>query len=228
MSKSFQIKISEHGTGIETRVTGEIPSAEWEKMVVFMDEVVRLEATRAVSQGLRVQFKFTVSRDTKQLQFSGSLPHEDDIVVILHRLRPFILQDEPANFHRVTNILSHHLDDSKVRDVIKDWKDGFSGKNFQRTVRIDMQSESMRTIVNSEENLTTWLNAFEFHRDVDKRREIDELCKMFPKPVLYAVFVNMLFNKIYAIQNVAMLIRTIEQSAGVPLTVAYNSPAQSG
>lgn len=221
MSKSFEIKLLERGTAREFTVTGEIRSNDWEKLIGYADEVVRLEASRALSKDLHTQVKFKVTPGTKRLQFSGSTPPDDDVIVILHRLRPFILQKEPANFYQMTNILSRYLNNPKARETIQYLKDVFSGKDFQRHIRlqIDWKSPSMRTVVNSEATLQTWLNAVEYHRDVEKRQQIEELRKVIPDPALYALFVSMLLDKIKAIINVAVVIRTIERNNGVPLGV---------
>jgi len=221
MPKSFQIKLREQGTGLEIAVAGEIRQNDWEKLIFYADEVVRLEASSALSKDLHTQVKFRVTPGTKRLQFAGSTPPDEDVVVILHRLRPFILQKEPANFYQMTNILSRYLNNPKARQTLQYLKDVFSGKDFQRQIRlqIDWKSPSIRTVVNSEETLQTWLNAVEYHRDAEKRQQIEELRKVFPDPALYALFVSMLLDKIKAIINVAVIIRTIERNNGVALGV---------
>lgn len=219
MPRAFAVTLRERTTDRQLNISGEIPDDDWETLMVYADEVVALESMRVFQNGVNVHFSLKWDAGTRQLRFEGDLPPDEDIFAILHRLRPFILQKERANFYRIVKMLSRHLDDAIARAVLKRQRDLYSGKDFQEQLTIQWQSESQRVVVNAEETVMKWLNAYEYHQDEQKRQEIEEIDRLLPRGAPRAIFVSMLLDKIKAIINVAVLIRTIERSDEVPLIV---------
>ena len=62
-------------------------------------------------------------------------------------------------------------------------------------------------LLNSEKMLLDWLNAYEYHRDKDKKESIDKLHQMFPLEASKAVFLHLLSDKAQAIYNLTGFIR---------------------
>ena len=124
---------------------------------------------------------------------------------MLHRLRPFVLERESTNFKRVAKILRRALPEGRVRDLVDSVRSQYSGELMQRAVVISVGE----TIVNSEHTLTTWLNAWEYHRDEDKQLEIGDLQRALPTDVLNYFFLHLLGDKIKAISNLRELIALI-------------------
>jgi hypothetical protein len=145
------------------------------------------------------------------------IPPEDDIDAFLHRIRPFVLQkDKDTYFPNVCDILSRYLKHSQLRASIQRQRDRFLGKEFQSKVQI-MSNEA---ILNTDETLKNWLNAFEYHRDVPKQEELKTLHQILPLESSRALFVGMIVvNKAATVFEIARIVRTLERCQGTQITV---------
>ncbi len=217
MARRFNLRFRSRSAGTDVSTSGEIPETDWDRLMIYANEVVDLEQSEVIRRGLRVRIKLSWDAASRQLRYEGDLPSDDEIAALLHRLRPFVLQDETANFYRIVNTLSRYLNDGNARDFLRLQRDAYSGKSFQRQMRIGWKSESTQSVINSDETLVRWLNAHEYHRDKEKQEEIKRYDELLPPGVTRAIFVSMLLDKIKAIGNVAVVIRMLARSDGVPL-----------
>jgi hypothetical protein len=118
-----------------------------------------------------------------------------------------------------------------VRQLLKRQRRLFDGRNNQQLARV----EANGTIINSEETLTAWLNAYEYHRDPEKRAHINSLHRLVPLEHSIPIFVSLLGDKVQAILQLAGLIavilgrqQTIEvQRRGQPLASHVESRPSS-
>ena len=69
-------------------------------------------------------------------------------------------------------------------------------------------------MVNSEEVLMAWLNAYEYHRDDGKRKLIEEIEAVFPKESLRMIFMLMILEKIKIIFEFKGVISRIDKRGG--------------
>ncbi len=71
--------------------------SEWDQLHEFLGHVADLQATQFVAKGANVhlQFEYKVGQEPS---WSAQMPPEDELFAFLHRLRPLILQGEPASF----------------------------------------------------------------------------------------------------------------------------------
>jgi hypothetical protein len=74
-----------------------------------------------------------------------------------------------------------------------------------------VQISSNDVLLNSEETLQKWLNAFEYHRDEDKRQELDTLHWLWPTDISRALFLALLLDKADAVDYVRWLIGTFRR-----------------
>jgi hypothetical protein len=74
------------------------------------------------------------------------------------------------------------------------------------------------TIINSEQTLFDWLNAYEYHRDQAKRARIESLHRIIPLEHSMPILLSLVADKVQAIFQLAALILVIlgrEQSVQV-------------
>ena len=76
-------------------------------------------------------------------------------------------------------------------------------------------------LINSDDMIQNWLNAFEYHRDPDKRSALSALHDQVPIESTRALVVSMMFDKAKAIFEVSRIIRGLEKRGGVSMTVSY-------
>jgi hypothetical protein len=203
MPHSFDLSVRVNQEQQET-LHVEISDQDWEILEGYLDDFDRLAASR-VGAGIQVKTKFTFDAQGG-FAWSREMPPDDDVALFLHRLRPFLLKDERSNFNRVCNVLGRCIVHPGFAALLRRQRDEFAGRVFQSQI----QFLSNDTLVNSEQVLQDWLNAYEYHRDPERR---DQLAKIhhdrLPLEATRPLFVSMLIDKARAVAAVAAVIRLI-------------------
>jgi hypothetical protein len=216
MTRAFTVTMRDRSTGEEERTRVAIPDEDWQTLVAFAAAVEELQQSSCLQNGLAVNVKIRGNL-IDGVTAEGALPESDRIAALLHRVRPFVLQDEPLSYFRVRNILARHVNNAGFRRLLEEQKDEFSGKEFQCELKITSSAPGLTGVLNSDDSFQMWLNGFEYHRDAEKRANIEQLCGMLPFDVARAIFVSMLIDKVRAILNLAVIIRRCETGDGQPL-----------
>lgn len=203
MSQSVTIRIIRRASGEAVEVTAIVPDEEWSALVRFAEYVDQLRGTRIGREGTQVTFRVKWSADSGLEYHVDNLPDEEDFAAFLHRLRPFVVDSEPTAFVRVCGILARRFSHPVAREALERPRDLFSGKSFQSQTKISVNE----IVVNSEETLRTWLNAFEDHRDREKQAALEAIAPVMP--LLRAIFVSMMLDKAKAVFEVARLVRML-------------------
>ena len=94
-------------------------------------------------------------------------------------MRPFMLKREPTFFPSVRNVLAKQLTQPAFQQYLGLQKVIFGGRRCQT-----FQFVADGLMINSAETLDLWLNAYEYHRDDDKRAVIETACDDFVPPEL--------------------------------------------
>jgi hypothetical protein len=143
-----------------------------------------------------------------------TLPPKAEIQALLHVMRPFVLQSEPTAFNKIVNMLKRRIPDDRVRASFDRQKAIFSGEEFQQQMKMTaFTGPGTQAVLNSEATFQLWLNAYEYHRDEDKKAAMEELHALLPFEWLRAMFVSMMMDRALAVLNIANFIRFLETSA---------------
>jgi hypothetical protein len=199
---NLKLNVIDNNTPIE--FSGTIEDSEWELLNLFTQYAEELFTSNWAKNGFPASMNIHWEQGSNA-QVDTQLPLWDDVEVFLHRLRPFILQNEETNFYRITNYLYKLIDQPFLRSFIADQREYYSGKMMQNTIKIS----SNDVLINSEKVLLDWLNAYEYHRDSQKKVFIDELHQMFPLEASKVLFLQQLSDKAAAIHNMTGFIRVI-------------------
>ena len=170
----------------------------------FTEYLEDLLKTKIILEKIPTQLRIEANKE-KGVSFSVNLPPDDDIIVFLYKLRPLILESEYASFHKVIGILGKRIESQLVRNFLKVQNSIFNIKRLQKQFTITFKDQ----IINSEEALFKWLNSFEYHRDEEKRREIEKLNELLPMEATKAIFLFILTEKIKAIFNVYSILQVV-------------------
>lgn len=188
----------------KTTIVGSFEEDEWDTLHAFMtcaESLWKIELLQSdASCNLNIQYNEVTGLSTKT-----ELPPEEQILVLLHRLRPFILQNEKTNFYKTVNLLARRYDDSHVRKFLKDLKGTYSGTRMQDLIRIT----SNNVLINCDKTLMNWLNAHEYHRDATLQKDLADLHKVMPLESTRAIFISMLFDKVKCIEVLWNIIQVI-------------------
>jgi hypothetical protein len=137
-----------------------------------------------------------------------NLPPRIKVRELLHLIRPLILTSEATSFYTVLSIVRQQLPAEPYQRMFERWKRRFSGKEQKEVMRWEVGGR----LVNSEATLLLWLNAFEYHRDEDKRAIVADLGKTMSFELLEGIFLGLIMDKCEAIALLAKFIRYMESS----------------
>lgn len=200
MSRPFKITLGQEN-GSSKEISGEFTDEEAAILEQYLQHCGDLMQFKPLREGMPCNFSLDFS-DQDGLKASANLPSKDDLSILLHRLRPFILQNEPSSFHRVSSIIGKRVPDDHIRNLLTEQRECYDGRQTQKMMRV----VSNEMIVNSENVLQNWLNSYEYHRDPDKRATIDRLFASMPGDLLTGILVSMLVDKTRAVGNVSLLV----------------------
>jgi hypothetical protein len=204
VSHTFTRHITQASTGSETTVAGWFPDNAWEVLCRFVEYANDLQSTSMVKDGLHVTATLQF-RKPEGVSAQVTIPPSDAVCAFLHRMRPFVLQDEPTSFYKTCKLIGRYIRDISVRDTLEKLKLLYSGKDFHSQVRMDFHS-----LVNCEAALKKWLNAFEYHKDRSKQEEIQLLAPGLPLGYLKAIFLSMTLDMAKAVLGLSELVELLK------------------
>ena len=188
--------------GSERTVALQFEEDEWTRLAQARAEVVRVDLSGIIAGG-RWNTQFTLKwEEGKGLSGTRSGPSDEDVAVVLHRLRPFLLQNERLNFNAIVNVIKRRGEDDEFRAIMDGLKRQFTGGDNQRVYALQVNGE----MVNSEAMLQTYLNAIEFHRDPDKQAKIAALQQLLPDDTVRGIMVSLLVDKLHAVGGLGYLL----------------------
>ncbi len=161
-----KLNVIEKLTGNTQVVECELDASELDRLERFYDQTEELSRLSIVKNGIPCNLNINYDKE-KGMAFNVTLPPEENILALLHKLRRFILNDEYASYNRVTGILGRKVNNPNIRATIKRQRKIYEGQEFRSQVRITSDG----IVINSEEVLFTWLNSFEYHNDRLRRQK---------------------------------------------------------
>jgi len=200
----FSLTLNNNNTGEKDVVTGIFEYEEWRCLENFLNYAQDLCCTKLVQSGMQSSIILKFNHN-KGLTVKTTLPQWDDVIVFLHKFRPLGLKSENTNFYNVCKILSRTLQHNWMRIFIKEQRYLYSGKNMQSKFQIRLND----VLLNSEKVLNDWLNAYEYHRDKEKKKFIESLHKIIPLESSKGIFIYLLTDKAMAIFKIAQLIEVV-------------------
>jgi hypothetical protein len=213
MPQPFNITAKNSRTGEAETLSGQFPDEEWSQLDEYLACSFRLAACRFAHSFTQLSFGFSWKLG-QPVSFRAQLPPEDDIAAFLLRMRPFVLKSEATYFTRICSILSRRLALAPVRRLLKGLRERYDGKRIGFSIAVGSLS------LTSPEALEKWLNAFEYHRDKEKRIELEAMFRVFPETSARALFLYSMLERAAAIGKVGALVDGLKKRDGVPRSLA--------
>lgn len=185
-------------------LTASFDDAEWKCLTMYLEYVKELETT-AISRNGALSNLTIVINEEGEVNFKTKAPKQIEIAELLHKLRPFILQDEKTFFNKISNILKRKIENKKFRSTIDDNINLFEGKEMSE--KLNITSNNLEII--SQRALLMWLNSYEYHRDIEKREELNAIFKNLSKEAVEVIFLMLIIEKLKAIKSLACLLSPI-------------------
>lgn len=99
--------------------------------VAYADELVHIGF---VKERYTASLQLHWVAQNQEMLVTATLPPWDDVVVLLTRLRPFVLKSERTYFRFVRNQLCQTLQDGRIRGVLQHQLEIYSVKSVRSTV----------------------------------------------------------------------------------------------
>jgi len=204
MAWLWHFNLTNHSDGTCVSVEANFTDEEEVRLRAYDQYTDELRDTSIVKYGAPGQLQLHW-HEQEGLSFTTELPPSEQIFALLHCMRPFVLENEDTNFLRLASTIGRRADNKLIHMFLHAQKDRYLGKHSQQVVRIF----SNDVVINCEATLQQWLNGYEYHRDADKRREVECLHQLLPLEASRAIFVTMLYDKVDAVRNLHSLVRLI-------------------
>ena len=215
MLEKTKFVMAEEDVHGETRITSEIEAEfsrdDFDLFRTFVVRSERLSDSTWVKEGMPSGLDITIEIPTGGLSGQAHVPNWDDVVVVLHKLRPFVLNDEALYFYKVAKIRAWRINNVDFRSQLEEAKNLFSGKKSQSEYRI----EANGILLNCEDTLNKFLNSREYHHDEDKEVFMKSLEAILPdidyiKPILC----GLISDKVAAVFYLTEVVHCLLSNAG--------------
>jgi hypothetical protein len=204
----YRIVLRRGEDGPDEVCAGEISDEDWRLLTQFRDFAEELRSAEWVRQGLDSRYSIATEPGRGLVATVPKQPSDTALRELLHLLRPFVLQNEATYFPKVSGRLWKYLDHPHLQKLLAHSRAVFSGDEMRRYFKISAHQLD----INDERTLSLWLNAFEYHRNPDKREEFLRLHGGPPDELTLTVFRDMLASKAEAVFWLADLITVIDRA----------------
>ncbi|TAK27430.1 MAG: hypothetical protein EPO40_17580 [Myxococcaceae bacterium] len=193
-------------------IRGEFTDEDWEILSQYLRDAARLRETQLVRSS---------DPGTTRMEMLGDdtctvtgLPTSAELSELLHNLRPFVLENERANFAKAKLVVGRREPHPALRSYLKDLRERFDGDRLRERFRFlvgkgpvdgvePLELVKRGAVVNSDKFLKLWLNGYEYHRVPEMQREFEDLCGAMPFDMARAAFMFCLQDKTKAVLELA-------------------------
>jgi hypothetical protein len=219
MGLSFELRLRAEGQADQV-VCGQFSDGEYAMLQAYLQQYDEFAASKPGREGLPCHLGIK-ARQGEPVVVETELPDRDTLSILLHRLRPFILKNEPASFESVAAMIGKVVPNIHIRRLLREERRLYDGRQSQELMRLQANDVTL----NSERVLYDWLNSHEYHRDPDKRGAIEALFSGLPGDLARAVLVSRLIDKANAIGHLAQLVKLLTTK---DQKLAFTVPAPDG
>lgn len=232
MKKVFCVVAKNDNTCLEELVDLTFDDNDLVLFTLFTENFNRLKTSRMIEND-KIPVLEKISASSEQyLEIVFSDFEYQDVYELLHLLRPFILDKEPASFKKIYSIFEKKAEKTPLTSVLESIKNQYDKGDYQpyfqlthieysfpddneikdlsdeEIIDLMFELESQESSINLFDNTTLlkWLNGMEYHQDKEKQKNVKQLDKALGKKTMRGVFICQLAGKIRAISKLAYLI----------------------
>ena len=205
-------------SGEECRLLIEFAPDELSRLDLFLRNVSELRASGVLQHDLACSLNMSGDSDGTG-QWQVTVPSRASVSLLLHHLRPLILQKEDGTFLKAAKVVKQRVQDDRFRLLLKELRREYDGRNSRSRWRI----VSNGVLLNSDDTLFDWLNGFEYHRDEIKRKRIEETFGPLSKEAVFAILISLVLDKLHAILNMEKIVFALIKQ---PRTLTFELPTK--
>lgn len=204
MSYTAKIALKDPETGKPYQVEAEFTDSEKDLLENFSRLTHDLFQSTYITAG--TQASLTISwKKGEGTRIATILPKRDVADAFLYRFRPFVLENEATHFTKVCGLLGRKFDDPLVRVLLRNQRDVWTGKRIRSVITI---SDNFG-ILNGDEALMKWLNAFEYHRDQEKLQRIEPARQFMSDEGIRAFYLMLMTEKARAVSVISAFVELV-------------------
>lgn len=117
-----------------------------------------------------------------------------DIHEALHVARPILLSEEPCSFERVLSAIGRGFSGSLLRAQLKELRQIYEKGDVQPLMQMSVDDQPLF----HDSALKLWLNGVQYHHNLEKRQQIQDLEKALGAENVRAIFLTQLSGKLRA------------------------------
>ena len=140
-------------------------------------------------------------KEGEGVKVSTEEPSEDQLAIMLHRLRPILLTEEPGSFDRTCGAVRRAADDEFIGKQLRRIRDIYSGADLRDQVVISRGE----LVLNSDTAFQHWLTGFEYHPGAKRGELVANADSLLPLQAVRSIFLMMLAEKLKAISMLALI-----------------------
>src|SRR4030095_12918588 len=195
MPTPYRILLRRGDDGPDEVCAGEISDEDWRLFTAFRDFAEELRSAEWARQRLDSRYSIRTEAERGLVADVPQRPSDTALRELLHLVRPCVLRNEETHFPRVSGRLWKYLNHPHLQQLLAHWRAVFSGEEMRRYFTISAHQLE----INNDHTLSLWLNAFEYHRDAEKREEFLRLHGGPTNELTLTVFRDMLASKAEAV-----------------------------
>lgn len=194
-------------------INNETYTLEWSEKEI--NSIIKFERLASEFKTLTRDIDFSkiackISATIKQpIEVKSELLDNNNISILLHKMRPFILQKESTFLPKVCKILSREIKDEHSRKFIK------------QAIKVYI-TEQNKTI-NSDEVFKLWINSSEYHYDEEKIFEIDRLLEFIPQNLFIYLMHEVIIRKTNSIIKILEIVDAILNHRKIGVVIPLSS-----
>lgn len=195
-------------------ISASLSEDDWKILLEFYIKVQRLISTKIVSDNqAEIKLELNYNHITG-LSSETKLPPEEQIAEFIMAFRFFYLQKEKSFLPRVLNILGKHSTNPETRNCLKVYR-----KRWQDPLEKDVFKfrKNNGKDVTPSLLLDWWLNAYYFHTDKDKRKELKKLADDISENAAKCLLLDVIYEETKIILDIFKSIKQmVEDHFNIP------------
>lgn len=200
----YKLTITVDGDDAAVHVEGVVTQEHEALFREYLTYAEELWRTAWVQRGCPLSLNISFDQQSPT-EFTHQLPERAEVAEFLHALRPLILERERTHFNKVCGAVAQAVPHDRVRSMLRAYRAYFSGQHMRGTIRV----RTNELEINTESTLKKWLNGYEYHRDLDKRRELEDAHQLMPLDASTVFFLSMLTEKVHAVIQLSSLLQVL-------------------
>jgi hypothetical protein len=184
----------------------DFPLEAWDllhEFIAFSNEAHKTRFARELGS-YKPSFHFSNSGPIRNV---GVVPDDEALSTFLLKYRPILLKKERTEFTRICNLLTRHVNHPSFTTMMKEIRDEYSGKALR--LLCEFETDGVQLI--SQTFLESYLNAFEYHRDLQWRQKLEKFSMLFESNAKRGLVTLLLIYKFSAVSRLRNIIRDLER-----------------